>query len=167
MNVATRALVTSLVLAAVAVASAVLAAGSRHPAPGGERRADAVSRGALAPPPRTAREILDRGAELSLRPVQVARLEALDREWRSQPGRLEADLDAAMAEFSLFMGEAQTGRGTTLAEIQRRSAEIATLGRALREEVRLHGEAVARLLTDGQRERLGQMAPPAARGGRK
>ena len=111
MNVATRALVTSLVLAAVAVAYAVLADGPRHPAPGGERRADAVSRGALALPPPAAREILGRGAELSLRPVQVARLEALDREWRSQPGRLEADLDAAMAEFSLFMGEAQTGRG--------------------------------------------------------
>jgi len=99
--------------------------------------------------------------------MQVTRLEALDREWGRRQGGIEADLDAAMAEFSLFMGEAQTGRGTTLAEIQRRSAEIATLGRALREERRLHGEAVARLLTDGQRERLGQMAPPAARGGRK
>ena len=167
MNVATRALVTSLVLVTVAVAYAVLADGPRHPAPGVERRADAVKRPALPPPPPAAREVLGRGAALSLRAEQVARLEALDREWRSQPGRLEADLDAAMAEFSRFMDEAHAGRGTTLAEIQRRSAEIATLGRALREERRLHGEAVARLLTDGQRERLGQMAPPAARGGRK
>lgn len=167
MNVAARALVTSLVLATVAVAYAVLADGPRHPAPGVARRAAAVKRPTLPPPPPAAREVLGRGAELSLLPVQVARLEALDRDWRSQQGWLEAELDAAMAEFSRFMGEAQTGRGTTLAEIQRRSEEIAALGRALREEVRLHGGAAARILTDAQRERLGQMAPPAARGGTK
>jgi len=167
MNVVTRTLVTSLVLGAVATAYAVLADGPRPPAPSVERRSDAVSRRPLSPPPPAAREILGRGAELFLRPVQVARLEALDREWGSQQAGIEANLDAAMAEFSLFMGEAQAGRGTTVTEIQRRAAEIAALGRALREERRLHGETAARLLTDAQRERMGQMAALAARGDTK
>jgi len=168
MNVVTRMLVTSLVLGAGATAYAVLADSPRPPAPGIERRSDAASRRPLSPPPPAAREVLGRGAELSLRPVQVERLEALDHEWGSRQGGIEADLDAAMAEFPLFMGEAQAGRGTTVTEIQRRAAEIAALGRTLREERRLHGEAATRLLTDAQRERLGEMAPPpAARGGMK
>jgi hypothetical protein len=112
-----------------------------------------------------AQTILDRGALLSLTAEQTRRLEALARGWRDESTRLEAELQAATAEFSRFMSQAQAGRGASLQEIQRRSADAGELGAWVREQRRLHGEAAAGLLADWQRAKLAHETPVVPAGG--
>ncbi|MBI2157747.1 MAG: hypothetical protein HYU26_12715 [Candidatus Rokubacteria bacterium] len=158
-------LATSLVLLAVGFGYALTQGRADRPAP---PRPAGVAVAPRVPPPRplpTARELLDRRAALSLSEEQTRRLEVLAREWSSESARLEAELQAATAEFSRFMTEAQAGRGASLQEIQRRSADAGELGAWVREQRRLHGEAAAGLLADWQRAKLVQEASGVPVGG--
>ncbi len=151
-----RYLVTSLALLAVGLGYALTQGRSVRPAP--PRLTPAAAAPSVQPPrvPPSAREILERGAALSLTAEQTRRLEALAREWSSESAGLDASLQAATADFSRFMSEAQAGRGASLQEIQRRSADVSQLGALARERRRRHGEAAAGLLTDRQRVTLAQ-----------
>jgi hypothetical protein len=114
----------------------------------------------------SAREILDGAALLSLTAAQWTHLRALDATWSREAGRRQDELDAAMAEFSRFMTEAQRTRRTSLQEIQRRSAEISALSAVLSERRRLHGDAAAALLTEWQRRKLAEVPRSVTTGGR-
>lgn len=160
-----RYLTTSLVLLAVAFGYALTQSRGERPAlsrPAGVAAAPRV----LPPPLPSAREILDRRASLALGQEQARRLEALAREWSSESARLEAEVQAATAEFSRFMSEAQGRRGTSFQEIQRRSADVSELSTRLRDQRRLHGQAAAGLLTDRQRQRLAHPVPDTPGGTR-
>ena len=113
-----------------------------------------------APPPApapSAREILDRGQALGLSREQAVRLGALDGLWREESTGLQAPIDEEQRAFSAFMREAQSGRGASLQEIQRRSAELSELSATLREARWRHGLAAAAVLTEQQRRRQGDM----------
>ncbi len=159
-----RYLTTSLVLLAVAFGYALTQ--SRGERPALPRPAGVAAAPRVPPPLPSARDILDRRASLALGQEQTRRLEALAREWSGESARLEADLQAATAEFSRFMSEAQGRRGTSFQEIQRRSADVSELSTRLREQRRLHGQAAAGLLTDRQRQRLAHPVPDTPGGTR-
>ena len=163
MSVRLRYLTTSLVLLAVGFGYALTQGRAERPAP--PRPAGVAAAPRVPPPLPSARDLLDRRASLALSPDQARRLEALAREWSSESARLDASLRAATAEFSRFMTEAQAGRGASLQEIQRRSADAGELGAWVREQRRLHGEAAAGLLADWQRAKLVQEAPGVPVGG--
>ena len=166
MKVGLRYLTTSLALLAVVVGYALTQGPAARPAPAPPAGAAAAPR---IPPPRplpSAREILDRGAMLSLSAEQQRRLEALERAWSAESARLETELQAATAEFSRFMSEARATRGASLQEIQRRSADIRELGAELREQRRRHGEAAAQNLANWQRRRLAHTGPDPSGGTR-
>ncbi len=165
MSVRLRYLATSLVLLAVAFGFVLTQGRAERPAP--PRRAGVAALPRVPRPPLpSARELLDRRAVLNLDDEQTRRLEALARAWSSDSAPLEAELQAATAEFSRFMSAAQGSRGTSLQEIQARSAHVSELGSVLREERRLHGEAAAGLLTDRQRQRLAHLVPDTPGGPR-
>ncbi len=113
---------------------------------------------ALAPPrisrPSEAREILERAEALELREDQIRRLHELDRLWRVESGRLEEAIRQEEGEVGAFMEQARTSRGASVQEIERRSAELRTLGARLREARQQHSDAAARLLTEWQRKWL-------------
>lgn len=155
MNARRRFLATSLALLAVGLGYALVQGKAARPAP---PRPTGVVAAPRIPPPAApaARQILGRGMALSLTADQKRRLEILAGEWASESARLEAELQAATAEFSRFMGEAQGSRGTSVQEIQRRSADVSELSALLRERRRLHGEGAAGLLADWQRAKLAQ-----------
>lgn len=157
MSVRRRYVMTTLALLALGLSYAATRGGGDRP--GAVPRPPARAT-ALAPPaelaPLTAEEILARSGPLSLTRAQRRRLETLASEWRAGSAKLEADLDAAVSEFSRFMDEARAGRGASLAEIQRRSADVRDLGATLRAQRAVHAEAAARVLTDSQRTRLGR-----------
>ena len=165
MSVSHRYLATSLVLLAVALGYGLTQSRVERTAP--PRPAGVAASPRILPPPAppAAREILGRGLALSLTVDQKRRLEVLAGEWASESARLEAEIEAATAEFSRFMSEAQARRGATLGEIQRRSADAIELGARLRERRQLHGEAAAGLLTDRQRMSLAQGTPAVPTGG--
>jgi hypothetical protein len=62
------------------------------------------------------------------------------------------------------MKEAQDGRGASVQEIQRRSAEIGQLGATLREARWRHGEDAVAVLTPPQRGTLETAISPAVHG---
>ncbi len=161
-----RYLSTTLALVAVGVAYAVIQARPWRPGPRLEARPVAVGRPIPAPPaPLTAREILERGAALSLTADQKAHLAALDRKWREESAGLETALQAAEVEFSRFMKETQAGGKTNVQEIQRRSADLQSLSAALRERRQFHVEEAARILTAIQRQKLSAGTSPEPAGG--
>jgi septal ring factor EnvC (AmiA/AmiB activator) len=161
-----RYLSTTLALLAVGLGYAVMQSKWWHPGPGLQARPAAAGRPALPPAiPPTARETLDRSEALALTQAQKARLEDLDRRWKQETAGLEAALHAAEQEFSRFMQEARASKGTTLQEIQRRSADVRDLSAALRERRLLHGGAVAQALTEAQRRTLGLPPSPETSGG--
>lgn len=164
MSVWRRGLTTSLVLLAVAFGYALTQGRVERTAL--PRPAGVAPSPRVPPPLPSARDILDRRAALALGEEQTRRLEALAREWSSESAGLEAELQTATAEFSRFMSETQGRRGTSLQEIQRRSAHVGELGALLREQRRLHGQAAASLLTDRQRQRLAHPVPDTPGGTR-
>ncbi len=112
------------------------------------------------PPPAPAplaREILDRGPAVGLSREQAARLRALDAKWVRQSSELQAAIDDEERQFSAFMKEAQGGRGASLQEIQRRSANLRDLSATLREARWRHGLASAEVLTEEQRLTQGEV----------
>lgn len=166
MSPSLRYLATTVALLAVGLGYALIQGRPERPAPRPAAQPAAVAR-PLPPAPAlpTAREILGRRAALGLSAEQVARLEALDREWRSEAAPLEAALQAAGEEFSRFVREAQPGKGASLQEIQRQSAEYRELSATLRERRRLHSEAAAHVLTESQRQRLAAAKATGTPGG--
>jgi hypothetical protein len=88
---------------------------------------------------------------------QAARLRALDAEWVRQSSDLQAAIDDEERQFSAFMNEAQGGRGASLQEIQRRSANLRDLSATLRETRWQHGLASAEVLTEQQRRTQGDV----------
>jgi len=161
-----RYLSTTVALLAVGLGYALLQGRPERSPPRPAPRSEAVARPAPPPAaPPTARGILDRRAALSLTADQAARLEALDVQSRNEAAELEPALAAASQELSRFMKEAQSAGGTSVQEIQRRSAEFRELGAALRERRRLHSEAAAHVLTESQRQRLAAATATGPSGG--
>jgi hypothetical protein len=161
-----RYLSTTLALLAVGLGYALMQSRRWHPGPGLRARPAAAGRPALPPAaPLTAREVLDRSEAVGLTHDQKARLEHLDRRWQQETAGLEAAVHVAEQEFSRFMQEAQAGKGTTLQEIQRRSADVRDLSAALRERRLLQAGAVAQVLTEAQRRTLGLPPSPETSGG--
>jgi hypothetical protein len=157
---------TMVALLAVGFAYALTQARVERPAVAPRPREAAAPRPAPSElAPLTAGDILARSAALSLTRGQRTRLEALARESKAESSRPEADLDAATAEFARFMDEARRGRGASLPEIQRRSADVRELSAALREERRRHGEAAAGVLTERQRTTLARTRTTTPGGG--
>lgn len=150
-----RYLSTSLALVAVGLGYAVSQRWFERPAPRPITRSEAAVRPDARPPASPiARDVLARGADLSLTADQKARLEALDLRWKAESAGLEAAIKEAEQDFSQFMKEAQAGGKTSLQEIQRRSADLQSLSAALRERRQLHTEEAVRILTAQQREKL-------------
>jgi len=161
-----RYLSTTLALLAVGLGYALVQGKRVHPGPALQPRPAAAGRPAVPPAaPLTAREVLDRSEALALTQAQRARLEGLDRRWQQETAGLEAAVRAAEQEFSRFMQEAQAGKGTSLQEIERRSADVRDLSAALRERRLLHTGAVAQVLTEAQRRTLGLPPSPETSGG--
>jgi hypothetical protein len=127
----------------------------------------AITRPAPMALPPTARDILDGGVLLDLKVAQRTRLRALDATWARESAAAQAELDAAMADFSRFMDEARATGRTSLQEIQRRSAEISESSTTLRECRQRHVEAAAAILTDWQRTKLGEATWAARAGGQR
>jgi phytoene dehydrogenase-like protein len=166
MTLRTRYLSTTLVLVAVGLGYAVTQGRAVRSSPSLPARPQAASqRGFSAPPPPTAREILGRGAVLSLTADQKTRLEALDRGWREESAPLEAALQEAEREFTRFMEDTRASGRTTVEEIQRRSADVRELSAARRERRRIHSEVAAQVLTESQRRRLAASPSPETPGG--
>jgi hypothetical protein len=161
-----RYLSTTVALLAVGLGYALLQGRPERPAPRPAAQPEAVARPAPPPvSPPTAGEILERRASFSLTADQVSRLEALDAEWKKEAAELEPALAAAEQALSRFMKEAQSAGGTSVQEIQRRSAEFRELSAALRERRRLHGEAAAHVLTESQRRQLAAATSTGTPGG--
>ncbi len=151
-----RSLTTTLALLAVAAGYALMSQGwveRQRPRPM-VREAGARPVPPPAPAP-SAREIIDRGPAVGLSREQAARLRALDAEWVRQSSELQAAIDNEERQFSAFMKEAQGGRGASLQEIQRRSANLRDLSATLREARWRHGLASAEVLTEQQRRTQG------------
>jgi hypothetical protein len=127
----------------------------------------AIARPAPMTLPPTARDILDGGVLLGLKAAQRKRLRALDATWARESAAAQAELDAAIADFSRFMDETRATGRTSLQEIQRRSAEISELSATLRERRQRHVEAAAAILTDWQRTKLGDVTRAVAAGGQR
>jgi len=161
-----RYLSTSLALVAVGLGYAVSQRWFERPAPRPITRSEAAVRPDARPPaPPIARDVLARGADLSLTADQQARLEALDLQWKGKSADLEVAFKEAEREFSQFMREAQAGGKTSLQDIQRRSADLQSLSAALRERRQIHSEAAARILTATQRQKLFSGTSPEPLGG--
>jgi hypothetical protein len=152
MSLRTRYLVTTLALLAIGLGFG-LSQGRTRPAPPRPPARAAHTPARLVLPP-TAEEILGRAEALQLGPEQATRLRALDREWRTETGQLEAAIQAASAEFEQFTAEAQKGGGASMPELQRRSADLRALSAELRERRAAHSLRAVEALTDTQRELL-------------
>jgi hypothetical protein len=111
-----------------------------------------------------AREILDRGAALSLAADQKARLAALDEQWKKESAGVQAAAQEAQREFSQFLQEQGTAKAS-LHEIQRRSADYRELSAELRGLRQRHAEAAAQILTESQQRELPLLTSPETRGG--
>lgn len=163
-----RYLSTTLLLVAIGLGYALIQGRPWSSGPRLQGHAAAVSYTAPQTPALpAAREILERRALLSLTREQAARLEALDREWQKESEALQRAVDARGQEFSSFMTSAQSARGASFKEIQQRSADYRELSATLRERRRLHGEAAARVLTEGQGGMLAQTPRPVNSGGER
>ncbi len=161
-----RYLSTTLALVAVGLGYALIQGKPWRSAPRLEARPMAArSPLPLPPAPPIAREILGRGADLSLTADQKARLEALDLRWKGEAAGLEGAIKEAEQEFSRFMKETQAGGKTNVQEIQRRSADLQSLSAALRERRQFHVEEAARILTAIQRQKLSAGISPEPLGG--
>ena len=147
----TRHLATTLALLAVGLG---LGVSQWRPKPPPPRPARATATPARLSLPPTAREILVRAQELQLSRDQVIRLNALDQQWEAETENLESAIRDASAEFDRFMSEAQSGRGASLPEVQRHSAELRALSVALRERRNIHSARAVEILSGPQQERL-------------
>ena len=159
-----RYLSTTLALVAVGLGYALIQAKPWRPAPRLEARPAEAAR-PPAPPLPTARQILDRGADLSLTANQKARLEALDEKWRKEAALLETALKTAEQDFSQYVKEVQAEGKTNLQEIQRQSADYRELSAELRGLRQRHAEAAAQILTESQQRELPLLTSPETRGG--
>jgi hypothetical protein len=129
------------------------------------RRMDALAgTPAMGPLGPTAREALQRRADLGLSETQVGRLRELEQEWRRTVGPLEREVGEAEADLQAFMDQAgRAGRGS-LAEIQRRAAAQGELFAAYRQQRAAHVAAVRQVLTRAQRARGTAAAAPQQAG---
>jgi hypothetical protein len=152
MSVRTRYLATTLALLTVGLGFAVSQWRDRPAPPRPQARLAALPLRPALPP--TAEEVLKRADELRLSPEQVQRLSVLKREWALETERLEEAVRLASAEFEQFAAAAKGGGGTSLQEIQRRSADLRDLSAELRERRDAHSRQVLELLTDSQRTML-------------
>lgn len=151
MNMRTRYLASTLALLAVGLGFGV---SQWRPKPPPARPARAASTPVRLSLPPTAREILDRAQELQLSRDQVIRLNALDQRWKAETANLEAAIRDASAEFDRFMSEARSGRGASLEEVQRHSADLRALSAELRERRNIHSARAVEILSGPQQERL-------------
>lgn len=154
MTIRHQSLTTAVALIAVAVGWTLLQPRPQRPRLSPPPPA-LIARPAKPALPPTARDLLERGALLELTASQRARLAALDAGWTRESAAAQADLEAAVDEFSRFMDEARAAGRVSVGDLQRRSAKVAELGADLRERRRQHAEAAAGILTDWQRARLG------------
>jgi len=98
--------------------------------------------------------MLERAGDLRLSAQQARRLRDLDREWQTESQPLEAAMRDASAAFAEFMAKARDGRGASLAEMQRQSADLRALSAELRERRALYSAQAIAALSEAQRQRL-------------
>ena len=163
MTLRVRHVPATLVVTAIAVAYIIAQGVGPRPTTRLERPAQTEGPRALPSPPPAARDILARRGELTLSGTQVARLEALDREWQRASTALGTTIEAARADFSRFMEE-RTARSAGVQEIQRQSEEFRELSAELRQRRLDHAQAAAALLTETQRDTLAVVRPGATSG---
>jgi len=166
MSIRQHSLTAATALAIVAVGWTLFQARGDRPKLSLPRPA-AITRPARVALPPTARDILGNGLLLDLTGAQETRLRALDATWTREVTAIQAQLDAATADFARFMDEAR-GRGRiSMPEIQQHAAEISELSAELRERRRIHAEAAAAILTEWQRSRLGGVSGAVIAGGER
>lgn len=163
MNPRLRYLIGTVVLLAIGLGYALIQGRPHVSLPRPATQSVAAAR--PAPPPPSARTMLDRAQALDLSAEQRKRLEALDREWRQESSGLESAVKVASQDFARYMADAQKGGRVSLEDIQRHSEDVRELSAALRERRRLHAEAAARVLTEPQRRELGRASSPEPPGG--
>lgn len=150
-----HAIAVSLVVLALAVGAGLWRYVSVRPKPVVESRRIDTQVGETAGSTRpTAREALERKADLYLTEAQISRLMALDREWQKTGGPLEAQVRENEAEFLRFMHEGRNAGRGNLAEIQRRISEQGELFATYRASRAAHAATVRQVLTEEQRARL-------------
>jgi hypothetical protein len=154
MTLRTRYAAATLGLLAVGAAAVLGQAWLERPAPPRPPRGAA---GRPAPPvqPLAARDLLERADALGLTGAQRARLAALDRAWGAEAADLDRAVAAAGAEFERGAREAGP-RGVSIAEIERQSAEYRARSAVLREARRRHADAARAILSEAQRQTVGQ-----------
>jgi hypothetical protein len=153
---------STLVVTAIAVAYIIAQGVGSRPTPRLERPAQTERPRALPSPP-SARQILDRRADLALSGGQVVRLEELDREWQKASAALGTTIEAARTDFSRFIEE-RTARSASVQEIQRQSEEFRELSAELRQRRLDHAHAAVALLTETQRHKLAVLRRDATSG---
>lgn len=158
-----RYLSTTLTLVVVGLGYALVQGWPARSTPHLEKSAAAAQPPASPLP--TARQMLDREAELSLTPDQKGRLLALDAKWRQESAPLLAALEAAEQEFSRFMNASHAGGKVSLQEIQPQSADYRELSAELRELRRRQAGETAEVLTQSQQRTLVLLTSPHTRGG--
>jgi hypothetical protein len=163
MRIRARYRVWTLGLLAVAAAGLVLQSAPPRPAPAIQRPAQHAGRRTPPPRPITARGVLEGRAQLGLTASQAARLEVLDRDWSERNRDLDAALEAARQEVARHV-ESQPGGRTSLAELERRSADFQDLSAELRQRRRLHADATLEILTEPQRRQLVPATSPETAG---
>jgi hypothetical protein len=149
MNVRTRYLATTILMAAVVILYVTTA---ERPAPPVAARA-ATSVSAPRPPlavPSGAKQILAR-QDLALTPAQRARLEALAADWSRESAPLETAAATAEQDLERFMREAQDARRTSIDEIRRRSEDFQSRSIELRLGRQRHASEALSVLDERQR----------------
>ena len=163
MTLRLRHMPATLAVTAIAVAYIITQGVGQRPTPRLERPAQTERPRALPSQPPSARDVLDRRADLALSVGQVAKLQELAREWQKASAALGTTIEAARVDFSRFMEE-RRARSASVQEIQRQSEEFRELSAELRQRRLDHAQAAAALLTETQRQKLA-VVPPAATSG--
>lgn len=153
MSLRTRYLATTLALVAVGLGFGL---SQWRPRPGPPKPPPMHTGGLPARPalPPTVDQILERADDLRLSPRQARRLRDLDREWRVDRQPLEQAVRDAQDGFAAFMTKAREGRGASIAEMQRESADLRAVSAELRERRALHSAQALAVLSEHQRQQL-------------
>lgn len=149
MNVRARYLVTTLLMAALAIISVVVVERPAPPVAARVARSATTPRPPLTSPP-TAQGLLAR-QDLALTPSQRARLEALAAAWNRESAALNTAAATAQQDVERFMRDAHDKGPTSLDEIRRRSEEYQSRSTELRLARQRHAADALAVLDEGQR----------------
>jgi hypothetical protein len=149
MRPAARSILTAAAVLMAALSWDALQPGPRRPALDVVKTT--VPPGRPSPPP-LARDVLASGVPLSA--SQRGELQALAMRWEQASAPLETAVRAASEEFDRFAAKTRAEGRTSLAEVQRRSAELRELSAELRARRQAQSDGALAVLTDGQRRQV-------------